>query len=171
MKNERRMKEDKLSTDAENFPEIYIYNRGTGQQRSFIPTSNDVDLDQLADSLRQAVEEFGFFFIRNHGVSDNLIKRVFSENERWHNQPMEAKVAISIDDNQRGYIRPKATLIKHSTYNENTNLDTNETTVFATDYSIDNPNRQKGKRFYGENQWPENLPGFISEIPLIFRTI
>ena len=108
-------------------------------------TGNDVDLDQLADSLRQAVEEFGFFFIRNHGVSDNLIKRVFSENERWHNQPMEAKVAISIDDNQRGYIRPKATLIKHSTYNENTNLDTNETTVFATDYSIDNPNRQKGK--------------------------
>ena len=120
----------------------------------------DSDLDLLADQLCKAVEEFGFFFIKNHGVSETLIKSVFSENERWHSQPMENKVAIAIDDNQRGYIQPKATLIKHSTYNENTNLDTNETTVFATDYGVDNPNRQKGKRFYGENQWPEDLPGF-----------
>ncbi len=118
------------------------------------------NLKSLAEQLRLAAEEFGFFFIKNHGVSEELIKKVFEQNERWHKRPMEAKAAISIDDNQRGYIRPKATLIKHSTYNENTNLDTNETTVFATDYGSDNPFRRQGKRFYGENQWPDNLPGF-----------
>ena len=109
--------------------------------------------------------------IKNHGVSEELIEDVFEQNERWHQQPMEAKAAITIDDNHRGYIRPKATLIKHSTYNENTNLDTNETTVFATDYSVNNPFRKAGKRFYGENQWPENLPGFKEIVQAYMNTM
>ena len=123
-------------------------------------SGNDADLDSLAAQLRAAAEEFGFFFIKNHGISDNLIDKVFAENERFHNQSMEVKSAITIDDNQRGYIRPKATLLKHSTYNQNTTFDSNETTVFATEYWNDNPYRQAGKRFYGENQWPKSLPGF-----------
>jgi isopenicillin N synthase-like dioxygenase len=123
-------------------------------------SGNDADLNFLAEQLRAAAEEFGFFFIKNHGISDKLIKKVFAENERFHDQSMEAKSAITIDDNQRGYIRPKATLLKHSTYNKNTTFDSNETTVFATEYGADNPYRKAGKRFYGENQWPDNLPGF-----------
>ena len=123
-------------------------------------SGNDAELVFLAEQLRAAAEEFGFFFIKNHGISEKLIKNVFSENERFHSQSMEVKNAIAIDDNQRGYIRPKATLLKHSTYNKNTTFDSNETTVFATEYGGGNPHRQAGKRFYGENQWPKDLPGF-----------
>ena len=121
---------------------------------------SDADLESLAEQLRSAAEEFGFFFIKNHGISEKLIKNVFSENKRFHSQSMEVKNTIAIDDNQRGYIRPKATLLKHSTYNKNTTFDSNETTVFATEYGIDNLYRKAGKRFYGENQWPKDLPGF-----------
>ena len=123
-------------------------------------SGNHADLELLAGQLRLAAAEFGFFFIKNHGISEKLIKNVFAENERFHRQSMEVKNAIAIDDNQRGYIRPKATLLKHSTYNKNTTFDSNETTVFATEYWSDNPYRQAGKRFYGENQWPKDLPGF-----------
>ena len=121
---------------------------------------SDADLESLAEQLRSAAEEFGFFFIKNHGIAEKLIKNVFSENKRFHSQSMEVKNTIAIDDNQRGYIRPKATLLKHSTYNKNTTFDSNETTVFATEYGIDNLYRKAGKRFYGENQWPKDLPGF-----------
>ena len=123
-------------------------------------SGNHADLEPLAEQLRAAAAEFGFFFIKNHGISEKLIKNVFAENERFHSQSMEVKNAIAIDDNQRGYIQPKATLLKHSTYNKNTTFDSNETTVFATEYWSDNPYRQAGKRFYGENQWPKDLPGF-----------
>ena len=123
-------------------------------------SGSDADLESLAEQLRNAAEEFGFFFIKNHGISKKLIKNVFSENKRFHSQSMEVKNTIAIDDNQRGYIRPKATLLKHSTYNKNTTFDSNETTVFATEYGIDNLYRKAGKRFYGENQWPKDLPGF-----------
>ena len=123
-------------------------------------SGSDADLESLAEQLRSAAEEFGFFFIKNHGISEKLIKNVFSENKRFHSQSMEVKNTIAIDDNQRGYIRPKATLLKHSTYNKNTTFDSNETTVFATEYGIDNLYRKAGKRFYGENQWPKDLSGF-----------
>ncbi|MDP7099585.1 MAG: 2-oxoglutarate and iron-dependent oxygenase domain-containing protein [Rhodospirillales bacterium] len=121
---------------------------------------DETALDSLAAKLRTACERYGFFFLENHSVSSVLIKNMFAENKRFHNQSMEIKNTIAVDDNQRGYIRPKATLVKHSTYNKNTKFDSNETTVFATDYGKDNPFRQAKKRFYGENQWPENLPGF-----------
>ena len=42
----------------------------------------------------------------------------------------------------------------------NTKFDTNATMVFATEYGPENPHRKAGKRFYDENQWPDNLPGF-----------
>ena len=126
---------------------------------SFLDGKDD-SLEALGEQLRYAAEIFGFFFLKNHGISQDLIDKMFAENERFHNQSMEKKSAITVNDNQRGYIRPRATLVKHSTYNENTKLDSNETTVFATEYGEDNPHRQAGKRFYGENQWPENLPGF-----------
>jgi isopenicillin N synthase-like dioxygenase len=130
---------------------------------NFLSGSDD-DLEVLADQLSGAAEEFGFFFLENHGISELLIQNVFSENKRFHSQSMELKNALAINDSQRGYIRPKATLIKHSTYNENTNFDSNETMVFATDYSVDDINRKAGKRFFGENQWPDNLPGFKNVI-------
>jgi isopenicillin N synthase-like dioxygenase len=85
---------------------------------------------------------------------------------RWNE-----KLAITINKNQRGYIKPGATLVSHSTYNKNTKYDSNETLVFATDYDSEDEFVKAGKRFYGENQWPENMPElkpavqeFMSEI-------
>jgi len=120
----------------------------------------DGALETLAGEIRDACENIGFFFIRNHGVTDDLIERIFAETKRFHDQPMEKKLELAIDQNQRGYIQPGATLVKHSTYNKNTKFDSNETMVFATEYADDDPHCQAGKRFYGSNQWPADLPGF-----------
>jgi isopenicillin N synthase-like dioxygenase len=114
----------------------------------------------LADELRFASETVGFLALKNHGIPQSLLDRAISENERFSALPQEEKLKIQINRNQRGYIQPKATLIKHSTYHDNTKGDLNETTVFATDYSSDNPHVKAGKQFYAQNQWPENLPGF-----------
>ena len=127
--------------------------------------------DDLAAQLRYACENVGFFFIKNHGVSDDLVKRIFAETERFHALPNEDKLALQINENQRGFIPPKATLVKHSTYNKNTKFDSNSTMVFATEYGPDNPHRQAGKRFYGENQWPDGLPGFRETVNEYMSTI
>lgn len=126
---------------------------------------------ELAGELRRACENIGFFFIRNHGVSDDLIDRIFSETKRFHDQPDDSKRALGINDNQRGYIAPGGTLVKHSTYNENTKFDSNATMVFATEYGADNPYRQADKRFYSENQWPDGLPGFRETVNEYMSTL
>lgn len=126
---------------------------------------------KLAVQLRHACEEIGFFFIVNHGIPDNKIKNIFTQTKRFHALPKEDKVALAINSNQRGYIQPGGTLIKHSTYNKNTKSDTNATMVFATEYGEDNPYRQEGKRFYDENQWPDKLPDFRKVVQDYMATV
>lgn len=128
-------------------------------------------LEALAAQVRDACEGIGFFFITNHGVSEELITRQFSESQRFHDLPTANKVALAINQNQRGYIQPGGTLIKHSTYNKNTKFDTNATMVFATEYGPEHPQRKAGKRYFGENQWPENLPGFRETITEYMETL
>ncbi|MFC1665013.1 isopenicillin N synthase family dioxygenase [Pseudomonadota bacterium] len=116
--------------------------------------------EKLASQLRHACEDIGFFFIVNHGIPDEKNEKIFNETKRFHALPEEDKVALAINSNQRGYIQPGGTLIKHSTYNKNTKFDKNATMVVATEYAEDNPYRKKGKRFYDENQWPDSLSGY-----------
>ena len=127
--------------------------------------------DSLALEMRDVCENVGFFFIRNHGVSDDLISRLFDQSKRFHDLPEDQKLALKVDNNQRGYIQPQATLVAHSTYNKNTKPDSNATMVFATEYFEDNPHRQAGKRFYGENQWPDDLPGFKETVQEYMSTL
>ena len=128
-------------------------------------------VEALAVQLRHACEEIGFFFITNHGISDELISSIFAETKRFHGLPEGDKLALEINENQRGFIKPGHTLIKHSTYNENTKFDSNATMVFATEYGTDNPYRQQGKRFYAENQWPGDLPGFKEAVQEYMNSI
>ena len=115
---------------------------------------DDELLDDLAEMLRYACSEIGFFALKNHGVGNDIIRRAFDVTEAFHALPMQQKLAVRVNQNQRGYIPPKATLIRHSTYNENTKLDLNETYVFSTDLDPEDFNQPRDRRFYGFNQWP-----------------
>ena len=133
--------------------------------------SGGSSLGTLPEQIRTACENVGFFFVINHGISEDLIRRIFAESKRFHDLPFEDKTALSVNQNQRGYIVPGATKVKHSTYNKNTNFDTNATMVFASEYGEDNPHRRAGKRFYSENQWPDNLPGFKKTVTEYIETL
>lgn len=53
-------------------------------------------LQRLAREVRYALENIGFFYIQNHGVSQKLIDRVFTENARFHALPLERKMQIQV---------------------------------------------------------------------------
>ena len=125
---------------------------------------DDGSLEGLAEMFRYACSEIGFFALSNHGVSDDIIRRTFDATEAFHTLPMEQKLAIRINQNQRGYIPPKSTLIRHSTYNENTKLDLNETYVFATDLDPTDFDVPQDRRFYGANQWPAEPAEFKATV-------
>ncbi|MDA1311622.1 MAG: hypothetical protein O2985_18755 [Proteobacteria bacterium] len=123
-------------------------------------TGDRESIRALAAILRETYQTLGFNSVVNHGIAPDLIARMQEQSERYHTLPMETKLGHKVDQNQRGYIPPKGSLIKVSSYNQNTKFDTGGCLVLATEYPDDHPNVKAGKQFYGPNQWPEGLPGF-----------
>jgi len=52
---------------------------------------------EIAPALRTALEETGFLIITNHGVPQELIDATFAEAKRFHDQSLEAKLAVRMN--------------------------------------------------------------------------
>ena len=61
-------------------------------------------VEQLGAELRRAFTEVGFYFVRNHGISQELLDTTFAEAERFHAQSLEAKLALKINEHNIGYM-------------------------------------------------------------------
>lgn len=119
---------------------------------------------RAAMQLRETFETLGFNSIVNHGIPAALIARMTEQSRLFHALPMDRKLAYRVDQNQRGYIPPKGAMIKVSTYNRNTRYDTGGVMVLANEYPDDHPQVRAGKRFYGRNPWPAELPQFRATV-------
>jgi isopenicillin N synthase-like dioxygenase len=49
----------------------------------------------IAASIRRAFEDFGFFYLRNHGVSQQILDALFAESCAFFARPLETKTAAS----------------------------------------------------------------------------
>src|SRR5438128_5339099 len=61
-------------------------------------------LEATAAELRHALEEIGFFVIVNHGVPQDLIDGTFAQARRFHAQPLDAKMALRMNEHNNGYM-------------------------------------------------------------------
>ena len=59
---------------------------------------------QLGRQLRSALEEVGFFFLTNHGVSWELVEAVYAEARRLHSLDPDLLAAIAMDKAHGGYL-------------------------------------------------------------------
>ena len=114
----------------------------------------------LAEQLRWASENVGFYFIRNHGVKQTLIDAAFSEAARFHAQPMEEKMKLLINQDQIGYLPMGGAKMRSSDVNQNTRHDLNEALFIRRERTPDDPDVIARKPWRGLNQWPASLPGF-----------
>ena len=62
------------------------------------------DPGELANALNAACKDVGFFYVANHGVPDEILRRVFGLSVRFHAEPLEAKEKLAINPFHRGYI-------------------------------------------------------------------
>ena len=60
--------------------------------------------DRCVADVRAASEHLGFFFIRNHGVPQDLIDRMFEQTERFHALPLERKMEVKALTTSIGYL-------------------------------------------------------------------
>ena len=120
--------------------------------------------ERLAGELRYAQENIGFYFVVNHGVPMDLIRRGYAELERVFALPDEEKLKLRATATRPGYVPPNSTVYVTSPVNKNTKGDLNEVLRYVNERTPDHPGRLAGRRFHGPNPWPENLPGFKETI-------
>ena len=128
-------------------------------------------LDATARAVRDALETVGFLIIVNHGVSPELIARTFAEAKRFHDQPMDAKMALRMNEHNNGYMALGRYAVWTSDVNTNTKPDLNEAFFVKRERAADDPLLRSRRRFVGPNRWPENLPGFRDTVLAYTDTI
>jgi isopenicillin N synthase-like dioxygenase len=109
-------------------------------------------LEIAAAELRYASEQVGFYFLTGHGISDSLITATFEAARRFHDQPMEEKLAVKVNGDNLGYMPMKGSITKTSKVNVNTKPNLNEAYFLKREFD----EGTAGTR----NQWPVSLPGF-----------
>ncbi len=61
-------------------------------------------VEMLGGQLRRALEDVGFFFVTNHGVSWSLVESVYAQARLLHALPPEAVADIGMDREHGGYL-------------------------------------------------------------------
>src|SRR5262249_49750579 len=114
----------------------------------------------VAAELATALETIGFFIVVNHGIPRGLIDRTFDEARRFHAQPLEAKMALRMNEHNNGYMSMGRYAVWTSDVNANDKPDLNEAFFIKRERPPDDPLGRLGRRFAGPNRWPKDLPGF-----------
>src|SRR5580658_3841454 len=110
-------------------------------------------LRRVAAELGRACRETGFFYIRNHGVTDELVSGLFNVSRAFFAAPAAAKddLAITRSPHNRGYV---------GLAGESLNLveaDRKEAFNIGLDLPASDPEVIAGKPFRGVNLWPQTL--------------
>ncbi|MBL8675317.1 MAG: isopenicillin N synthase family oxygenase [Rhodospirillales bacterium] len=120
----------------------------------------DGALERLAGELRHALENVGFYFIAGHGVPWSAVEATFAAARRFHDQPVEAKLALKLNEHNAGYLPMRGNTLRTSEVQKDTKANLNEAFFVKRDLPADHPDAVANRRFRGANRWPAGLPGF-----------
>ena len=123
----------------------------------------------VAAEMGRAAREVGFFYIRNHGVPQDLVEAVFARSRQFFALSRERKEALHVAKSapaQRGYI---------PLFAENTDpgltADLKECFDVALEHGPDDPGVRAGLPFHGANVWPDGLTGFQETVYEYYLTL
>jgi isopenicillin N synthase-like dioxygenase len=118
-------------------------------------------LEATAKELQHAAENVGFFFIKGHGVPQDLIDATFDASRRFHDLPDGEKIALKANEHNIGYMGFGTSVSRASRVYEGERKANLVSAIFLKrDLAPDHPDIINNKRFRGANQWPVNLDGF-----------
>jgi len=121
--------------------------------------------EAAAAKLREVSKTVGFFYLKGHGIPQDLIDRLFEQSRRFHALPIEAKTKIPYFETgsfKSGY-QP---CTKDDYQRTNINIINDAKPNLNAKFSINREGGSGGLSMTEEqrkarvNIWPENLPGF-----------
>lgn len=124
---------------------------------SGLRSHDPVDQHLVAEQLRQACEQRGFFYITGHGIDPTLISSLFAASQRFFDLPMTEKLAVDkkLSRCNRGYEPLRA-----QTLESGAPPDLKESFYAGAEVAANDARVLAGRFNTGPNQWPETLPDF-----------
>lgn len=124
---------------------------------SGLSSANIADRNAVGDALREACLDKGFFYIKNHGVSEALVDDLFEEAAAFFALPPEQKDEVNKARSKcnRGY-EP----LQGQTLEAGAPPDLKEGYYVGPDHAPDDPRVVAGMFNHGPNQWPSQRPNF-----------
>ena len=110
---------------------------------------------KLADEIADVCGRVGFFYVKNHGLSDADIAAIFQTSADFHNLPLDAKMEVSITKNNhaQGYLHG---MTKGNEKSLSENLQ--EAFQIKRPLADDDPDLLAGKPLHGKIPWPSAMP-------------
>src|SRR5213593_4001637 len=122
--------------------------------RALVSGTND--RHEVGVRIGQACRDYGFFYVVNHGVDDDLQMRLEEDSRQFFAQDLRKKLEIQMSlggKAWRGYFPVGGELTSGKP-------DLKEGIYFGAELSEDHPLVKAGAPLHGPNLFPSNIPGF-----------
>lgn len=110
-------------------------------------------IEPLVEQFQAACTHTGFFYVKNHGVPQRAIDRVFEATRRYMSLPMEERLKDRIDERfRRGFMPIGVT--QHPGHKP----DQKESYELGMDLPLTDADVSAGRPLHGPNRWPADKP-------------
>ncbi|CAK8534032.1 unnamed protein product [Lathyrus sativus] len=116
------------------------------------------NINQSVHLLKQACLDSGFFYVVNHGMTEEFMDEVFAQSKKFFSLPLDEKMKILRNEKHRGY-----TPVLDETLDPEHQIHVGDYKEgFYIGVEVDEDDPESSKPFYGTNKWPEPdvLPGW-----------
>lgn len=128
---------------------------------------SDGDIEDVAKQIHEAATHIGFFYIKGHGISDDLISQAFNVAKDFFDLPVEAKETIAVNTSQRGWMATGMSKLQGAKTH-----DLKEVFFWGTEIAPDHPDLIAQKPLIAENQWPnEAFPRLEAELKPYYNAL
>lgn len=110
---------------------------------------------RVAEEIRAACLTHGFFYVRNHGVGDDIIRRTVEQAQLFFRQPIEEKLKAKVNMRHRGF-----NALGDALMYEAKKPDYKEFFSIGLELPEDDPDVVAGQALRGPNNWPPGKPEF-----------
>ncbi|MGQ7932199.1 isopenicillin N synthase family dioxygenase [Paraburkholderia sp. D1E] len=123
---------------------------------ALLDSDDPCDRNALAEQVRRACLDTGFFYVRQHGVANDIIERQYALSRTFFDLDLEAKLRVAQHRSpaKRGYEPQSA-----QTLDNGSPPDLKESFRFGRDPEAGNPYSARDLPTYGASQWPAESPG------------
>lgn len=124
------------------------------------------EVQAIGRIMREASERIGFFYIRNHGVPQDLVDRVYEVSRRFYRQSLEQKLKVQVNARHRGFLK-----VGEAKMYDRAKVDLKESFIWGLELGEDDPDVRAGRKLMGPNQWPSDMPEFRATLYAYYEAI